>query len=67
MHETFWTLLQDPAHWEFELFVGLVETIIIDVLLIGLGWRVFLKPYVASRQKAVIDREHEIHGLEAHD
>jgi hypothetical protein len=24
MHETFWTLLQDPAHWEFELFLMLV-------------------------------------------
>ena len=34
MHETFWTLLRDSAHWEFELFLQLV----FDVVIAGLLW-----------------------------
>jgi hypothetical protein len=34
MHETFWTLLRDPAHWEFELFLIAV----FDVLIAGILW-----------------------------
>lgn len=34
MTETFWTLLRDPAHWEFELFLMLV----FDGLIVGLLW-----------------------------
>lgn len=33
-HETFWTLLQDPAHWYFELFLILL----VDGLILGLIW-----------------------------
>lgn len=33
-HETFWTLLRDPAHWLFELFV----TVIFDGLVLGVMW-----------------------------
>ena len=34
IHETFWTLLRDPAHWEFELFLMLL----FDGLIFGLLW-----------------------------
>ena len=39
MHETFWTLLQDPGHWEFEIFLMLV----FDGLLAGLLWPIVRK------------------------
>jgi hypothetical protein len=35
--ETFLGLLQDASHWEFELFLMLV----VDGLLVGVGWRWF--------------------------
>lgn len=31
--ETFWTLLRDPAHWEFELFLILVFDVLIGTLI----------------------------------
>jgi hypothetical protein len=34
MHETFWSLFQDAAHWEFELFLMLL----FDGLIFGLAW-----------------------------
>jgi hypothetical protein len=33
-HETFWNLLRDSAHWEFEIFL----IIVVDGLLMGLLW-----------------------------
>lgn len=36
--ETFNTLLHDPAHWEFELLVGLVEMVVFDLLIGVLVW-----------------------------
>jgi hypothetical protein len=38
MHETFWTLLRDPAHWGFELLVGFIEMLVFDVLVGLLLW-----------------------------
>lgn len=38
-HETFWTLLQDPAHWAFEIFL----MILFDGLLGLLIWPAFRK------------------------
>lgn len=32
--ETFWTLLHDRAHWEFEMFL----MVIFDVIIGGLAW-----------------------------
>jgi hypothetical protein len=32
-HETFWTLIQDPAHWMFELFLMFVFDILIGILI----------------------------------
>jgi len=34
MHETFWTLLCDPAHWELEIFL----MVVFDVLVGALAW-----------------------------
>lgn len=34
MHETFWTLLRDRAHWEFEIFL----MVVFDVMLAAI-WR----------------------------
>ena len=31
--ETFWALLKDPAHWEFELFLIVLFDIVIGVLI----------------------------------
>jgi hypothetical protein len=33
MHETFWTLLRDPAHWEFEIFLMILFDGVIGALL----------------------------------
>ena len=32
-HETFWTLLGDPAHWQFELFLIVLFDIVVGLLL----------------------------------
>lgn len=34
--ETFWSLLHNLAHWEFELFLQLV----VDGIIVGIGWRI---------------------------
>jgi hypothetical protein len=41
MHETFWTLLGDPAHWLFELFLMLL----FDGLILGIAWPFLRKHY----------------------
>lgn len=38
-HETFWTLLHDAAHWEFEIFL----MILFDGIIFGLVWRLIRK------------------------
>ena len=32
-HETFWTLIKDTAHWEFELFLIFIFDILIGLLI----------------------------------
>ena len=32
-HETFWSLLSDPAHWLFELFLIVLFDVIIGVII----------------------------------
>ncbi|MBI2086963.1 MAG: hypothetical protein HYT69_02225 [Candidatus Zambryskibacteria bacterium] len=32
-HETFWTLLKDPAHWQFEVFLIFLFDVLIGLLL----------------------------------
>lgn len=31
-HETFWSLLSDPAHWFFELFLMLIFDVLIGMI-----------------------------------
>ena len=45
MHETFWDLIRDAAHWEFELFLMLV----VDGLIVGVGWRFVCMHWRKSR------------------
>lgn len=33
MHETFWDLLMDPAHWYFELFLIVLFDVIVGLLI----------------------------------
>ena len=48
MHETFWTLLKDPAHWEFELFL----MIVFDGAIGALIW-----PFLKKHWKHHVDRD----------
>ncbi len=50
--ETFWTLLHDKAHWEFELFVGFVEMLLFDGLIGLLLW-----PTIKKHWNHHIDRD----------
>ena len=59
--ETFWDLVKDPAHWEFEIFL----IIIFDVI-VGL----FIWPYIQralvhhkSDHERLEDLEREVRGL----
>ena len=42
--ETFWTLLHDSAHWEFEQFVGFLEMLLFDGAM-GLVFWPFIKKH----------------------
>ena len=33
-HETFWTLIRDPAHWQFELFLMFLADFILGLLVV---------------------------------
>ena len=48
MHETFWTLLKDSAHWEFEIFL----MILFDLVIGGLAW-----PFVKKHWKHHAERD----------
>ena len=52
MTETFWSLLHDRAHWEFELFVGLIEMLVFDGLIGLLLW-----PTIKRHWQHHIDRD----------
>lgn len=61
-HETFWTLLKDPAHWEFELFLILLFDVIIGILI----WprlRKFIKHHKSDDEK-LEDLERRLNVLE---
>lgn len=49
--ETFWSLLRDQAHWEFELFLMLIFDVVIGVLI----W-----PRLKARLHREIDEEHGV-------
>jgi hypothetical protein len=45
--ETFWTLLKDPAHWAFEMFLmGLF-----DVALAGILWPILRKHWRHHKER----------------
>ena len=48
MHETFWTLLHDAAHWEFEIFLMLL----FDGVIVGVCW-----PFLRKHWKHHLDRD----------
>ena len=48
MHETFWTLLQDRAHWEFELFLMLLFDGVVGCVLF---------PFVRKHWRHHVDRD----------
>ncbi|MGH7745457.1 MAG: hypothetical protein ACREQ5_11790 [Candidatus Dormibacteria bacterium] len=48
--ETFWSLLHDAAHWEFEVFL----MIVFDVVIGGLCW-----PFVRKHWKHHLERDKE--------
>lgn len=56
--ETFWTLMYDSAHWKFELFVGFVETVVLDGVIGYLGYRI-LWPTIKKHWKHHIDRDNQ--------
>lgn len=64
-HETaaflvrYFDLLTDPAHWAFELTVQLF----VDGLIVGGIWRFAVRGWI----RGIIDREHEVHGMDRHD
>lgn len=55
-HETFFALLQDPAHWEFELFLIFVFDVVIGLLI----W-----PYLKSFSRHHKEDDHKLSDLEA--
>lgn len=58
-NETFWTLLHDTAHWEFEIFV----TIVVDLLFGALVWNRWLKPLITKQRNKTIEEEHSLHNI----
>ena len=54
-HETFFTLLKDPAHWQFELFL----IFLFDVLIGALIW-----PWIKKFSKHHKEDDDKLHELE---
>jgi hypothetical protein len=46
--ETFWTLLRDSAHWEFEIFL----MVIFDLIIGGLAW-----PFIKKHLRHHLERD----------
>jgi hypothetical protein len=65
--ETFWHLLHQKGHWYLEILISGVETILFDLLIVVVGWRFLLKPYIAERQARAVAEDHALHGIEDHD
>lgn len=51
--ETFGQLARDPAHWQFELFVGFIEMLVFDVVVGTLLW-----PAIKDHIHRDINRSH---------
>lgn len=46
-HETFWTLLRDGAHWEFELFL----IVVVDLIILGVLWPIFRRHWKHHKER----------------
>lgn len=55
--ETFWGLLHDAAHWEFELLVGFLEMLVFDVIVGLLLW-----PCIKSHWQRHLECDRREHG-----
>lgn len=55
MHETFWSLLKDSAHWEFEIFL----MVLFDLVLGGLLWPFLRKHWLHHVHRDEIDFQRE--------
>lgn len=49
--ETFVTLLKDPAHWEFELFLMFLQDVILGLLILPLARKHWLRYHPAWKKK----------------
>jgi hypothetical protein len=65
--ETFWHLLHQKGHWYLEILISGVETILFDLMIVVVGWRYLLRPYIAQRQARAIEEDHALHGIDDHD
>lgn len=50
--ETFWVLLHDRAHWEFEGFLMVLDNLVIGGLFLGLIW-----PKIKKHWRHHLDRD----------
>lgn len=49
--ETFTTLLKNPGHWEFELFLMFLQDVILGLLILPLARRHFMRYHPKWKQK----------------
>ena len=56
--ETFWTLMRDLPHWEFELFVSFVEQLVSTFIIGMIAWP-FIKKHWNHHKEA-----DKIHGFD---
>ena len=55
MQETFWTLLHDPAHWKFEIFLQ-----VLDGLIFGVLWNLIWNKYLKQHWQHHLDRDKQV-------
>jgi len=60
MHETFWTLIHDRAHWEFEIFLQ-----VLDGVIFGLLWNFFWNKYLKQHWHHHLDRDNREAGIQS--
>lgn len=64
-HETFWTLLQDGAHWQFEIFLILLVDGLIGAIIWPFLKRIYSKnPHHESDDKKIAALETKVAKLE---
>lgn len=56
MQETFWSLLHNSAHWEFELFL----MVLVDGMILGVGWNLIWNKYLRQHWQHHLDRDKKV-------